>query len=149
MAHDPNKEHVVRGSHGVRATVLVVGALLGAAGTAFAHPMDANTSDDNWLMRSLAEHGKGHGAAGAEPNRSSVGMEENRNLEVVGRFDTGGKLGGLGRVADVSAKGNYAYLTMFYEPTCGRGGVQVVDISDPVNPKAGAYITSHVDTFSG
>ena len=30
-------------------------------------------------------------------------------------------------LADVSAKGNYACLTMFYEPACGRGGVQIVD----------------------
>ena len=39
-------------------------------------------------------------------------------------------------MADVSAKGNYAYLTMFYEPTCGRGGVQIVDIADPANAGA-------------
>jgi hypothetical protein len=38
---------------------------------------------------------------------------------------------------------------MFYEPTCGRGGVQIVDISDPANPTAAGYVPSHVDTFSG
>ena len=59
------------------------------------------------------------------------------------------EFGDLGRVADVSAKGNYAYLTMFYEPQCGRGGVQIVDISDPANPVKKGYIPSHVDTFSG
>ena len=52
-------------------------------------------------------------------------------------------------MADVSAKGNFAYLTMFYEPTCGKGGVQIVDISNPAAPKAAGYIPSHVDTYSG
>ena len=52
-------------------------------------------------------------------------------------------------MADVSAKGNYAYLTMFYEPTCGRGGVQIVDIADPAKPAMKGYIPSHTDTFSG
>jgi hypothetical protein len=70
-------------------------------------------------------------------------------LKLVGKSDLGGKLAGAGRVADVSAKGNYAYLTMFYEPTCGRGGVQIVDIADPANPKAMGYVPSHTDTFSG
>ena len=70
-------------------------------------------------------------------------------LKLVGKVDLGGKLAGAGRVADVSAKGNYAYLTMFYEPTCGRGGVQIVDIANPAKPVMKGYIPSHTDTFSG
>jgi hypothetical protein len=54
-----------------------------------------------------------------------------------------------GRIGDVSAKGHFAYLTHFREPTCERGGVQVVDITDPANPKKGAYIPSHVGTYAG
>ncbi len=137
----------MRGRFGVPAAVAVVGALA-LAGTAGAHPMDANVSDDGWLMSSLAEHRNSHGAAGAVPGRQSVPARE-EGLKLVGRYDLGGKLAGDGRVADVSAKGNYAYLTMFYEPTCGRGGVQIVDIGNPAAPKAVSYIPSHVDTFSG
>ena len=75
-----------------------------------------------------------------------------QGLDLVSSFNLGGKLGGAGRVADVSAKGDYAYLTMFYEPTCGRGGVQIVDMNldtpqDDTEPVA--YIPSHVDTYSG
>ncbi len=132
----------------VRAAAVAVGAFLVTAPAAVGHPMDNNVSDDNWLSASLAEHWNKHGAAGAVPGRKSVAPRE-EGLDLVGRFDLGGKLGGAGRVADVSAKGNYAYLTMFYEPTCGRGGVQIVDIADPANPKAVSYIPSHVDTFSG
>ena len=110
--------------------------------------MDANVSDDGWLMSSLAEHWNSHGAAGGVEGRLSVPARE-KGLKLVGKYDLGGKLAGDGRVADVSAKGNYAYLTMFYEPTCGRGGVQIVDIGNPAAPKAVSYIPSHVDTFSG
>ena len=54
-----------------------------------------------------------------------------------------------GRIGDVSAKGNFAYLTHYREPTCERGGVQVVDISDPARPKKGPYIPSHLGTYAG
>jgi hypothetical protein len=131
-----------------RAVVTAACAFLLPASAAVGHPMDTNVSDDNWISSSLAEHWNSHGAAGAVPGRSSVPPRE-EGLDLVGQFDLGGKLGGAGRVADVSAKGNYAYLTMFYEPTCGRGGVQIVDIADPANPKAVSYIPSHVDTYSG
>ena len=119
-----------------------------AAGTAGAHPMDANVADDSWINSGLGVHWNSHGAAGSEAGRSTVPARE-EGLKLVGRFDLGGKLGGDGRVADVSAKGNYAYLTMFHEPVCGRGGVQIVDISDPASPTALGYVPSHVDTFSG
>jgi hypothetical protein len=123
--------------------------LLTVVGAAPAHGGAGGQSTDNWLMRSLGVHWNAHGVAGSIAGRSSVGTQDNRGLELVGKFDIAGKLAGDGRVADVSAKGNWAYLTMFYEPTCGRGGVQVVDISNPAAPKAGAYIPSHTDTFSG
>lgn len=131
-----------------RAVLTAACAFLLTAPAAAGDPMDTNVSDDNWITSSLAEHWNSHGAAGAVPGRLSVAPRE-EGLELIGRFDIGGKLGGAGRVADVSAKGNYAYLTMFYEPTCGRGGVQVVDIADPANPMPVSYIPSHVDTYSG
>ncbi len=137
----------MRGRFLAPAAVIAAGALA-LAGTAGAHPMDANVSDDGWLMSSLAEHWNSHGAAGGVEGRLSVPARE-KGLKLVGKYDLGGKLAGDGRVADVSAKGNYAYLTMFYEPTCGRGGVQIVDIGNPAAPKAVSYIPSHVDTFSG
>jgi hypothetical protein len=131
-----------------RAAIAAAGAFVLATGTAAAHPMDANVADDSWINSGLGVHWNSHGAAGSVPGRQSVPPRE-EGLELVGRFDLGGKLGGDGRVADVSAKGNYAYLTMFYEPTCGRGGVQIVDIGNPASPKAVGYIPSHVDTYSG
>ena len=130
------------------AAVAALSAAVLGTGTAGAHPMDTSIADDSWINSGLGVHWNSHGAAGSVAGRNSVPPRE-EGLELVGRFDLGGKLGGEGRVADVSAKGNYAYLTMFYEPTCGRGGVQIVDIGDPANPQAAAYIPSHVDTYSG
>ena len=130
------------------ATAAVAGftAVTGTAGAH--HPAGSAPVVESWLKGTLAEHWNSHGAAGSVASRESVPPRE-EGLDLVGRFDLGGKLAGDGRVADVSAKGNFAYLTMFYEPTCGRGGVQVVDISNPTQPRAAAYIPSHVDTFSG
>ncbi len=129
------------------AAMAAVGALLLAGGTAGAHPI-GGTADDSWINSGLGVHWKSHGAAGSVTGRNTVPAQA-KGLNLVGKFDLGGKLGGEGRVADVSAKGNYAYLTMFYEPACGRGGVQIVDISNPASPKAAGYVPSHVDTYSG
>jgi hypothetical protein len=132
----------------VRAALAATGALAIAAGTAGAHPTDFGTTSDSWINSGVGVHWNSHGAAGAVPGRSSVPAQE-YGLQLVGKSDLGGKLAGAGRVADVSAKGNYAYLTMFYEPACGRGGVQIVDIADPTAPKMLGYIPSHTDTYSG
>src|SRR5215217_4321897 len=96
-------------------------------------------------------HWNSHGAAGGEAGRLSV-PAETKGLKLVGKSDLGGKLAGAGRVADVSAKGDYAYLTMFYEPACGRGGVKIVDMNlgtPEDDTEAVGYIPSHVDTYSG
>ena len=112
------------------AAVAATGACMILAGTAGAHPMDAEHHRRQLDQLRRRCYWNSHGAAGSAPGRQSV-LPREEGLELVGSFDLGGKLGGEGRVADVSAKGNYAYLTMFYEPTCGRGGVQIVDISEP------------------
>ncbi|MGH3911940.1 MAG: PA domain-containing protein, partial [Pseudonocardiaceae bacterium] len=59
--------------------------------------------------------------------------------------------GDEGRVADVSAYGDYAYLNGFREPTCAAGGVHVMDISDPANPVevAEAFIPTSPGSYAG
>ena len=59
-----------------------------------------------------------------------------RNVEVVGKAQVTNPAGtgNQGRIADVSAHGDYAYLTAFREPTCERAGAHVFDISDPAKP---------------
>ena len=131
------------------AAVAAAGAFLVGTGSAGAHP--STFTADSWINSGLGVHWNSHGAAGSEAGRQSVPPVE-EGLDLVSSFNLGGKLGGDGRVADVSAKGDYAYLTMFYEPACGRGGVQIVDMNlgtPEDDTEAVGYIPSHVDTFSG
>ena len=131
-----------------RAGVAAVGALAIAAGTAGAHPSQFDGSD-SFLDSALDEHAVyGHGAESTPAGRLTVPAAE-ENLELVGKVINKPEWGQLGRIADVSARGHYAYLTMFYEPECGRGGVQIVDIADPTEPEVVGFVPSHVDTFSG
>jgi len=71
------------------------------------------------------------------------------NVTKVGNIDLFAGAEEPGRIADVSVKGNYAYLTAFYEPDCDGGGVYIVDISNSESPKEVSRISSHAGTFSG
>ena len=59
--------------------------------------------------------------------------------------------GTVGRVADVFAYGDYAYLTAFRNPTCVDTGVHVMDISDPAAPfeVTSAFIPTSVGSYAG
>ena len=72
-------------------------------------------------------------------------------VELVGKGEvspTGA--GNDGRVADVYAHGDYAYLTAFREPVC-EGGVFVMDISDLANPVElpDAFIPTSAGSYAG
>jgi hypothetical protein len=59
-------------------------------------------------------------------------------------------------IADVTAFGNYAYLARFGGADCAGpegggpdGGVYIIDISDPANPREVGFIRTHQDTLVG
>ena len=54
-----------------------------------------------------------------------------------------------GRVADVGALGNYAYLAAWGAPRCQKGGVYVFDISNPAKPKQINFIRTANDSHPG
>ena len=54
-----------------------------------------------------------------------------------------------GRVADVGVFGDYAYLGAYFEPKCQKGGVYVMDISNPRRPKQINFIRTSNDSFVG
>jgi hypothetical protein len=60
----------------------------------------------------------------------------NRNVRLVGKaaVTNPSGAGNHGRIADVSAYGNYAYLTAFRSPTCVATGAHTIDISNPQHP---------------
>lgn len=59
--------------------------------------------------------------------------------------------GTIGRVADVTGYGGYAYLNAFLEPTCAAGGVHVMDLADPANPVevTEAFIPTSPGSYAG
>lgn len=75
------------------------------------------------------------------------------DVELVGKGEVTNPsgAGNEGRVADVSAHGDYAYLNAFREPTCAAGGVHVMDISDPANPVevTEAFIPTSPGSYAG
>jgi hypothetical protein len=51
-------------------------------------------------------------------------------------------------VSDVSALKGFAYLGAYDEPVCSTGGVWIVDVRDPANPRKVGFIRSHEDTYT-
>jgi hypothetical protein len=133
---------------GTKSLVLTLVLCVAAATGAMAHAPTTGGSlltDDGAINSGKdthvhdAQHGTDHGHL--PPAQSHV--------DVVGFTDLFAGAEQPGRIGDVSAKGNYAFLTRYYEPECDRGGIQIVDISDPANPKAAGLVPSHVGTFAG
>ena len=126
------------------ALVALAAGALATAAPAIAHDDDSRLVDDGAMNsgKEVHAHDQHGGIEGHLPPK-------NNNVLKVGNLDLFSGAEQAGRIGDVSAKGNYAYLTRYYEPTCDTGGVQVVDISDPTSPKKGPVIPSHLGTYAG
>ena len=77
-----------------------------------------------------------------------------KNVELVGKVELSRTHGNVdpGQIADVSHKGNYAYLNSWQSETrarCDRGGVFVVDIKDPAAPREVGFIASPKGSYPG
>lgn len=128
----------------IAALTTAAGLVLASAGGATAHdePIDDGVMDSG---KETHHHDSDHQHGENEGHLPPVQY----GTTLVGRLDLYAAAEQPGRTADVSAYGNYAYLTAFRDPACDRGGVQVVDITDPAAPTAGPFIPSHVGTYSG
>jgi hypothetical protein len=122
---------------GVAATACVS---LGAVTGAIAAPQ----ADDGVLDSGEEVHEAGHqhgGTAGHLP-------ASRENVNLIGKVPINQDLKD-GRVADVGVFKKHAYLAAFYEPKCQKGGVYVVDISNPSNPKQINFIRTSNDSYVG
>ncbi|MHB1225665.1 MAG: PA domain-containing protein, partial [Gemmatimonadaceae bacterium] len=124
-----------------RATAIALMITLATAGIAVAHGEDSKLDDDGAVNSGKEVHAQ-HQHGGVDGHLPAT----EKKVELVGKVDV---TDGPGRTADVSAKGNYAYLARFYEPTCDSGGVDIVDISDPSAPTYVSTVKSHQGTFTG
>lgn len=126
--------------------IVAAGALLLGAGPVLAHDeplVDDGVLDSGKETHNHHSHGQQHGEEEGHLPASSDNVLKIGNLDLFEGAEQ------PGRIADVSAYGNYAYLTAFWEPACDRGGVYIVDIADPEAPKLVTKIDSHRGTFSG
>jgi len=105
-------------------------ALLLATPSALAHHPDHGAGNREMFPGEGVVHGDQHG--GNEGHLPPV----KHGVRLVGKAEVTNPsgAGNEGRVADVSAYGNYAFLTAFREPTCERAGAHVIDISRPKRP---------------
>lgn len=111
-----------------------------------------------------AAHAPPRAAAGGNPGSGSEVHEQDaaaaqhggkrghlpptsKGVELVGKLRVPGV--GPGRVADVAARGNFAYLGAYQEPRCRRGGVYVVDIRDPARPLAAGFVRAAPGSYVG
>jgi Ca2+-binding RTX toxin-like protein len=73
-----------------------------------------------------------------------------KNVALIGKLDLFKNEEQPGRIADVAAFGDYAYLGAFASPNCENPGVYIIDISNPSNPKEADFIpTSDPSSFVG
>ena len=114
----------------VLAGVLLAAAALPAGAMAQSPPLDVPVEHDG-------QHG---GSDGHLPGSSE-------NVELVGQVDIEGAA--EGRVADVAAYGDYAYLTVRDPEGCSGAGVAIIDISDPTNPAQVGFIDATEGSFPG
>jgi hypothetical protein len=114
------------------ALLTAAGLTLAVAGSALGHPERGRS------QYSFEEAFPGEGVAWEKQHPGDDGhlppVADDVELVGKGAVTNPSGAGNTGRVADVSALGNHAYLTAFREPTCENSGVHVMDISDLSRP---------------
>jgi hypothetical protein len=101
-----------------------------------------------------AHHGPEEGHIFADPALDTDGDGDWGKIEFISQVTVHDAEPEL--IADVTAFGNYAYLARFGGADCAGpegggpdGGVYVIDISDPANPREVGFIRTHQDTLVG
>ena len=113
-----------------RQAFLAIAALAVLAPPAFAHHPDHGSTNREMFPGEGVVHGDQHGGNVGHLPPVRFGVNVVGKAEVTNPSGAGND----GRVADVSAYGNYAFLTAFRDPTCERTGAHVIDMSKPKAP---------------
>ena len=127
--------------------VLALLVALATAGMALAHPdHGVVVSDGEGVVDSGQEvHGVHDDQHGGTDGHLAATQE---NVRLIGKAAIN-QDNMDGRVADVGVFKNYAYLAAFRDPNCQKGGVYVMDISDPTAPKQVNFIRTSNDSYVG
>ncbi|MBD0282350.1 MAG: cadherin-like domain-containing protein [Thermoleophilaceae bacterium] len=117
-------------------------------------PGHGNVFSSTSARRLMAD---GSGFAPAPDIRRQHGSPEGHlpsgreNVELVGKLEPTQQFGQIvpEQIADVTVHEGYAYLNSWADPTCTKGGVYVVDIRDPANPRELAFIPALPGSYHG
>ena len=120
---------------------LATALTLAAPVTAYAHPGDGGVSDEG-VIAPGSEETKQHDSEGGHLPEIT-----DQNVTLIGQQEIDGAA--EGRVADVAAFGNYAYLTVRDPEGCADAGVAIMDISDPTDPEQVDFIPATNGSFPG
>jgi hypothetical protein len=73
------------------------------------------------------------------------------NVELVGKLEPTQQFGSIvpEQIADLTVHDGFAYLNSWADPTCTKGGVYVVDIRSPANPREVGFIPALPGSFHG
>jgi hypothetical protein len=128
-------------------TALTAAALLMATPVAVAHADHPDFGSREMFPGEGVVHGDQHGLSEGHLPPVSEGVKLIGKAEVTNPSGAGND----GRIADVSAYGNHAFLTAFREPTCSRTGAHVIDISDPAHPfeVTSAFMPTEEGNYAG
>jgi PA domain/LVIVD repeat len=134
-------------------TLVVVGTAAAGQSQQEAGALQAKTlaSDPNFkvigdeIIDSPAEIHAAHGMQHGQPGGHLPGSSE--NVTLLGQVDIDGAA--PNRVADVTAYGNYAYLSVRDPEGCTDAGFAVIDISDPSDPEQVGFIDWTDGSFPG
>ena len=134
--------------HRRRAAVLAAGLVLALTGLTLAFEAPA---DDGVLDSGKDEHGQANSQHGTTAGHIDV---DNYGVDLISKLEL---TTAEGRVADVGVWNGFAYLGKFRQDACAGpegnkepdGGVYVVDIKDPANPKKVTFLPVFQDSYVG
>jgi hypothetical protein len=129
-------------------TAIAALLVLAFANTVLAHPDHSDEGSGGELF-------PGEGVAGDKQHGGEDGHLPARqdNVALIGKAQVSAPAGTngdmTGRVSDVSAYGNYAYLTAFRAADCLGGGAWIVDMTDPADPVEAGFLPTTQGNYAG
>lgn len=109
--------------------ILLTTVLMAPGTPSLAHPDHGSTAREMFPGEGVL-HGDQHGSNEGHLPPTSRGVKLVGKAEVTNPSGAGNE----GRVADVSAYRDHAFLTAFRDPTCERTGAHVINIKNPRKP---------------
>ena len=147
--------HPLRGRLGA---VLIIAAALAVPTAASGHGVDHTSPGTD--RAPYTTNGKGNDRAFAADSALFSAQHEGegghlpasrKNVRLVSKFEPTAPFGPIveGQIADTAIFGDTAYLNSWSESTCTRGGVYVVDISNPAKPSQTGFIPALDGNYHG